>query len=275
YQLGATDFITKPFDEARIKTGAESHLSHLNTRSTPRKTFETGNQDPLTGLLTGRAIHSQIEKDVSFTSQHNLHLAALHVEIDAFKELFVSVGRKRAEVIIEMVAKAITDNTRKEDSVSRLGLSSFAVSLPASDPDTTLLTAHRISLTVAGFKAKFRGAQLPVSVSIGACITEQGAQSDAGRILEIASEAGRQATANGTGEVSSINLNADEEDNQPVQDEISVDHMLNQLKAGGKKDVVAQMDSILDKLTPLFEILNDEEREQLLVSLIESKNAQS
>ena len=47
YQMGATDFITKPFDAAKIKAGAEAHLSHLNTLNAARETSETSNQSPL------------------------------------------------------------------------------------------------------------------------------------------------------------------------------------------------------------------------------------
>jgi two-component system cell cycle response regulator len=264
YRMGATDFVTKPFGAADLKSRAESHLVRISPTD---DTTERSELDPLTGLLTRRGILARIEKDISVSIQHKLQLSALHIEIDGFKELFVRIGRGRAELIVEKVARSIADHTRKEDSVSRISLSSFVVSLPATDPDTSLLIARRICRAVKKYKAKLRGKVLPVSVSIGACIIERGTHANANLILEIAGRAKEQAMAKGRNQVFPIDFSAyRRQDHAKDQPEISIDKVLSKLKANGEKVVMAQMDAILDRLLPIFKLMNSTQKLRFLAS---------
>jgi GGDEF domain-containing protein len=148
-------------------------------------------------------------------------------------------------------------------------LSSFAVSLPATDPDTSLVIAQRICQAVRSIKAKLRGKVLPVSVSIGVCIIERGAHADASLILEIARKAKEQAKAKGASQVFPIDLSAYKKREQTKDDpEISIDKVLKKLKSNGEKVVLAQMEIILDRLLPIFNLMNDTQKKQLVTSWV-------
>ena len=261
YQLGATDFIDKPFDATEIKARAQSHVRYLNdAKSLTQKAV----LDPLTGLLNKRGMLNQLEKDISFSSRHKHQLAVLHIEIDAFKELFVRIGRNRTELIIGKIAQVILDTVRKEDSVARIGLSGFSVSLPAADPDGALLIAHRIGQTVGNLNARVKRRTLPISVSTGACIVDRGAYADAALILKISEDEKERAMTQGLNQVHSIDLSTFRKNaRRESQTAISIDDVLMALDGGDNEEILSQMDFILEELEPIFKLMNDEQKERI------------
>ena len=262
FDLGATDFLTKPFDGADINARAQAHLRY---QETTQSLVESSIVDYLTDLLNYRGFNKQLEKDISFSTRHNHGLTVLNVEIDEFKELFVRIGRSGAETIIKRIAKVISSAVRREDTVARTGLSSFYVSLPGADPDGSLLTAHRIVMAVSAFKATLQGKALPITVSVGACIVAQGVHAEVGMVMNCASDAQKRAARRGLGQVHHIDLDQYRKKNRRASAaEISIDEALAELAQGGEKDVISQMDYLLEELRPLLELLNEEQRKKIL-----------
>ena len=262
FDLGATDFLTKPFDGADINARAHAHLRY---QETTQSLVESSIVDHLTDLLNYRGFNKQLEKDISFSSRHNHGLTVLNIEVDEFKELFVRIGRSGAETIIKRISKVIIGAVRKEDTVARTGLSSFYVSLPGADPDGSLLTAHRIAMAVSAFKATLQGKALPISVSVGACIIAEGMHADVGVVMNCASDAQKRAARRGLGQVHHIDLDQYRKKNRRASAAaVSIDDALAELSQGGEKDVVSQMEYLLEELKPLLALLSDEQRKKVM-----------
>ncbi|MGK0441083.1 MAG: diguanylate cyclase (GGDEF)-like protein [Pseudohongiellaceae bacterium] len=262
YELGATDFLTKPFDGPDINARAHAHLRY---QETTQSLFDSSIVDHLTDLLNNRGFCQQLEKDISFSTRHSHDITVLHIEVDAFKDLFVRIGRNGAETIIKRIAKVIIQAVRKEDTVARTGLSSFFVSLPGSDPDGSLLSAHRICMAVGAFKATLQGKALPITVSVGACIIAQGVSSDVATIIKCATDAQRRAARRGLGQVHHIDLDQYRKKNRRSSaTAVSIDEALLEISQGGERDVISQMDYLLEELGPLLELLTDKQRQKLL-----------
>lgn len=262
YELGATDFLTKPFDAADINARAQAHTRY---QEATQSILESTIVDHLTDLLNHRGFCTQLDKDVSFSTRHNHDITVLNIEIDAFKELFVRIGRSGAETIIKRVSKVIAKAVRKEDTVARTSLSGFYVSLPGADPDGSLLTAHRISMAVSAFKATLQGKALPITVSVGACIVPQGVHSDVSTIMSCASDAQKRAARRGLGQVHHIDLDQYRKKNRRANAAaVSIDEALVEILQGGEKDVVTQMDYLLEELQPLLALLSDEQKRKIL-----------
>jgi diguanylate cyclase (GGDEF)-like protein len=261
YNMGASGFISKPFDAADIRASAQAHI---NYRQTTEQLQQQTILDSLTGLLNKRGFNAQLEKDISFSARHRHQLTVLDIHVDAFKEMFVRIGRDGAEQIVKKVGEVIGESVRKEDTVARTGLAQFSVILPAANPDSSLLIAHRICQTVANFKARHKGKLLPISVSAGACIVEPGVHADCDSVVEIAFQARASAELRGLGQVESIELGAYRraQQGQPST-ALSIDDVLQEIAAGGGKDVQTHIDSVLRELKPIFALLTDEQRQQI------------
>ena len=153
FQMGATDFVAKPFDATDINVRTQAHLRY---QSPADNLSEKATLDAETGLLNRTGMINLLEKDVAFCLRYNKQLFMLHIEIDEFKELFIRIGRKNAEMIIDQIAHIISEEAYQRESVARLGLSSFAISMPGADPDSSLLIAHRVTQIVNNFCIKFK-----------------------------------------------------------------------------------------------------------------------
>lgn len=260
YNMGATSFLTKPFDSADVNSLAQAHIS---SRKVTEQLQEQTLVDPLTGLINRRGFSHQLDKDISFSSRHSHQLTVLDIEIDVFKDMFVRIGRGGAEKIIRKVASVISEAVRKEDTVARSGLASFSVSLPAADPDYSLLIAHRIGQTVGNFKARHKGKLLPITVSSGACVVEKGVFADTDTVLNVAAEAKGWAMSRGLNQVHSIDLGSYR--NANIQrSAVSVDDALEEIRQGGSRDVMSQINHIIDELKPLFNLMTDEQRQRII-----------
>jgi len=265
YEMGATDFIAKPFDATDINARVSSLLrNQVSINPIPEKVLH----DPLTGLLNKRGIFNELEIEINFNVQNKQSLVILHIEVDEFKELFIRIGRTNTEKIIDKIANVISSEVDDDGSVARVGLSSFAASLPHTDLEHGLLIARRIGETVSDFRGKLKGRALPVGVSAGICIVDQGASADSAVVLEIAQQARGSAISQGLSQVSSTNLHDYQKKARLHNDHsISIDEVLKELRTGWVTGVEERMGFILNELRPIFTLMTDAEKERFITKV--------
>jgi two-component system, cell cycle response regulator len=126
--LGATDFITKPFGSVDLIARARAHANH---RRMARKLEAQSLQDALTGLANKAGYLDRLQQDIAFARRHAQPLTLVRIEIDGFRNVFLKQGKAVAEELILHVAQHLRATVRKEDTAARIGLASFALSLPA------------------------------------------------------------------------------------------------------------------------------------------------
>lgn len=286
YDKGATDFITKPFNSTDLRARAQAHADyHRKT-----KVLEENNKvDALTQLGNEQHFRERLAQDVSFVSRHQEDLAVMVVELNDFNGLFLKIGRKGADSVIKQIAKVLLKAVRKEDTVSRLGLARFAVSLPTAKSEGAVQLAERICKVVDSFKAKLRGEAISISVSIGVYIPAYGSRPSYEDVWSGAKEALKEALKVGNSEVYVIRAEAVEGEVAPVAeaaveyvepefepepepvvgalDAISIDKALLQLKAGESDIVALKVPVLLQRFTPIFELLNESQKQALIDSL--------
>lgn len=262
FNLGATDFITKPFKATDIKARARSHADYRrNTKLLEQHTTI----DPISGLLNKRGMQAQLERDLAFTQRHKENLTVMVVELDAFKDLFVRIGRKGAESVINKISKVLMRTVRKEDSVSRIGLASFMVSLPASDPHHSLEMADRICQTVESFKARLNNVVIKITVSVGVCVIgeEKGATLDG--VWYAAQESHRKATELGRSQIYKLSLSEYLKDlKENAELELSIDELLRKLQKGDYEAVLPHLDRALEQMAPLLILLSNEQKQRII-----------
>lgn len=256
YSLGATDFITKPFNGTNLKARANAHVSHQRQTKT---LLERVNLDPVTGLFNKDGFDDRLQKDISFISRHQHDLAVLLVEIDDYKDLYDQVARKGYDSIVRQVGNVLQEAVRKEDTVARVGLARFMVSLPTAKGDGAFGLARRICDRVAGFNVAFRNQKLELTISMGLCSVVAGQQPEVPQILKVLSGALAQAQQQGRGEVCAQGL-----DGQTPESKFSVDQLLTELKYEGKLKAELDGQALITALKPLLVLLSDEQKRDLL-----------
>ncbi|MCG8314280.1 MAG: diguanylate cyclase [Pseudomonadales bacterium] len=257
---GATDFITKPFNSTDLRARA---LAHANFRKTAQALQQNTNVDALTQLGNQPSFMEQLQKDISFISRHHQDLAVLLVEIDDFKELFLKIGRRGSDSVIKQIAKVLQGSVRKEDSVARIGLARFAVSLPTAKPEGAVSLAERICSKIAGFKATLRGETLQISVSMGVFTLARGSRPSVTGAMQEAEAALQDALGKGKATVVSREGKPDEAPKRKTEvAAVSIDQLLDTLAANGSISE-SIMEDALDRLESLWDAFSDSQKQRI------------
>ncbi len=125
--------------------------------------------DPLTGLPNRALVLDRAEQMLAKARRSPSVVAALHIDIDAFKHVNDSFGHAAGDQLLRVVGERLQGVVREQDTVGRLGGDEFVVLLESAPPDAPPeLVAERI-IEVLGHPIELResGKVLSVSASVG------------------------------------------------------------------------------------------------------------
>ena len=169
--MGASDFITKPFDSVQLKARAKAHI---NFEQTSKKLNETTNKlvqqatiDELTGLGGRRYFWKAGEESLSYTRRHGGQFIILRMDIDDFNTIFIANGKQFADKILRQTGSVLSKLVRKEDMVARIGLAKFAMLLRDTDIDNATQLGNRLREEINAVDFEAGQHTLNITVSIG------------------------------------------------------------------------------------------------------------
>ncbi|MGH1441488.1 MAG: GGDEF domain-containing response regulator [Cellvibrionaceae bacterium] len=256
--LGATDFITKPFNPTDIRARAHSYAK---LSSTTKKLREKTTIDGLTGLLNPRGFYHQLDKEIAFATRHHYDMSAMSVEIDNYKDLFISMGRSGTERLIKRIGAILSTTFRKEDTVARVGLARFCISMPLVNRENAMEMANKICHNIENLKAILKGKRLKLTVSAGIShfIPQEGNHSK--ELIKATENALSKATNLGQ---SQIYLSEVAEKSTLNGKLLSIDSLIEQLNKGEEGLVADQLNEAIDHLAPLIALLSHEQKQKIL-----------
>lgn len=259
FELGATDFITKPFKATEILARAEAHASYQRDKESLQKSADI---DLLTGALNRQGLDKQLEKDVSFVNRHGENMAVILFELDDFKTIHKRIGEQTANRIIKQAATILQNAVRKEDSVGRYGLEKFLIVLPMAKAEGVIVLAKRLCERIGSFKMTIGGDPFPISMSAGIATARKGNPVTAQGLMQSAEQALANAKTLGPGEVQILKLEAAGEEDVPVA--VSIDNLLETISKGAAEISPAELEAAVLRLKPLLALMTDTQRQQLL-----------
>ena len=260
FEVGATDFITKPFKSTELVARAEAHASYRKDKDNLQKSVEI---DLLTGALNMTGLMDQLERDVSFINRHGENLAVVLFELDDFNTVFSKLGKQNSEALIKQTAGSLKNAIRKEDSIGRYGLEKFTIVLPMAKTEGVILLAKRICEKIAAMKMSIGGESFSVTMSAGVASVRKGHRASAKALLKLSEQALGNAKALGRGEVQLLKL--DESGSAAeLTSTVSIDSLLERLEKGEIEITEAQMDLVVRQLIPLVAQMSDKHKQKLL-----------
>lgn len=123
--------------------------------------------DQLTGLGNRRFLSEKFEELSERRRKERGELAALHIDLDRFKQINDTIGHAAGDQVLIDVANRIRRNVRADDVVARIGGDEFVILLrvpEGSDRPETLANALLIDLIKPSF---FEGRECRFGASIG------------------------------------------------------------------------------------------------------------
>ena len=125
--------------------------------------------DGLTSIPNRRCFDDRMNMEWHRAIRDNTFISILMMDVDKFKIYNDTYGHQQGDVVLQAVAKTITQSLeRPSDFGARWGGEEFIVLLPNTDSDGALTIAERIRLNISNVAIPCAdGAETKVTVSIG------------------------------------------------------------------------------------------------------------
>jgi two-component system cell cycle response regulator len=135
--LGAVDFITKPFEVIELTARVRSIL---RLQSAMHMLAVKAQIDGLTGLWNRKYFDARLESEFSESLRHGRPLALIMTDIDKFKSLNDGYGHPFGDLVLERFARILSSG-RSSDVACRYGGEEFGIVLPS----TSIAEAHDVA----------------------------------------------------------------------------------------------------------------------------------
>jgi len=204
-QMGAFDYVTKPFDEGELIARVNIQLQLKDLREVlqekNRQLQELANRDGLTGLYNHRYFHEQLSKDFLRARRYNENLSCVLLDIDYFKSFNDTHGHQTGDVVLRTLGGLIEDSIRGSDLAARYGGEEFAIVLYHTDGPGAYQIAERLRQAVEDCKVRDKGNVLYVTISLGVATFPHEVIHDSNDLVECADKALYKAKENGRNRV--------------------------------------------------------------------------
>ena len=165
--LGAIDYITKPFNKAIVKLRIKNYLD-LKIKNDMLEKLSM--YDGLTNIRNRRFFDETFEKTFSEIKRDKKSLAVLMIDIDFFKPYNDNYGHGQGDETLRKVAKALEKTIKRaSDFVARYGGEEFVILLKDINKDGVEAVANNLLNAVRELKIthEFSKIENYVTISIG------------------------------------------------------------------------------------------------------------
>lgn len=166
--LGAIDYITKPFNKAIVKLRIKNYL---NLKIKNDMLEKLSMYDGLTNIRNRRFFDETFEKTFNEIKRDKKSLAVLMIDIDFFKPYNDNYGHGQGDETLRKVAKALEKTIKRaSDFVARYGGEEFVILLKNIDKTGLQTVANNLLNAVRELKIthEFSKIENYVTISIGA-----------------------------------------------------------------------------------------------------------
>ena len=145
--LGAADYITKPFNVDLIKVTVAKVLEMRKSRGLGQQTETSATIGAIDGVTQAcnAILFSQLfENEIGRSKLRNHECALLVAEIDNFEKYRDNGGQAASDEVVRAFAKVLRDESRPGDIVGRLDSGEMAILLPETTRDEANTLAQKV-----------------------------------------------------------------------------------------------------------------------------------
>jgi diguanylate cyclase (GGDEF)-like protein/PAS domain S-box-containing protein len=123
--------------------------------------------DPLTDLPNRRVLAEKLEYEKIRFDRSKNPFTIIIGDIDHFKEINDTYGHDAGDQILTDIARMLSNNSRKQDIVSRWGGEEFIILLPETDLGNGAILAEKLRAKIESVDFSYQGTEIPVTLSFG------------------------------------------------------------------------------------------------------------
>lgn len=166
-RLGASGYITKPFDRELVRARIGAHIRVVKyVRDVERLSMI----DALTDIPNRRSFDVNINEEWRRMFRTRSPISLLMIDVDHFKDYNDTYGHPQGDVLLKCLAHTFVKCLRRPyDTVARIGGEEFAVTLPDTDLVGAIGVAESIRAAAESLRVprESAGTDTSVTVSIG------------------------------------------------------------------------------------------------------------
>ena len=192
-ELGADDYLTKPFDSeelrARLLVG-ERILNLQDDLIAAREELRfRATHDLLTGISNRGTVMDALRNELSRQLREQKSFGVILVDIDHFKNVNDTYGHLCGDEVLQAVARRMRECMRPYDTVGRYGGEEFLIIASAADARGTLALAERIRHVLESKPVVTQAGEVRITASLGAAMSTDARGADPQTLLRLADKA--------------------------------------------------------------------------------------
>lgn len=141
FDLGAVDFITKPFELTELRARVRSSLK---MSALLRMLEQKAQIDGLSGLYNRAYFDDRFQEEYDRSVRHGHPFSIGLIDLDHFKQINDTYGHPAGDMVISGVARLILQQCRNIDIACRYGGEEFVLIMPETTPAQAFTLCERI-----------------------------------------------------------------------------------------------------------------------------------
>lgn len=258
--IGATDFITKPFDKAQLLARVRAHAKFDETKRNLKYTSdalaEQSAVDPLTKTRNRRYLLQRGDQDLAFAARHQQDLAIIAIGIDGFSNIKFKYGEQTSDGVLVWVAGLLTDIMRKEDTIARIDDGSFGIIAPTAPRVDAVTLCERMRKRISHTPYSETVIALPVTVSIGLVSHGHNETLQFSAYLELAEQRLQLAQTDGSNRIIASDRVAPPAQTSAANEVPDVNTALNMMSKRHYDALLPFLLALVRRVFPLLELAN-------------------
>ena len=164
FDVGAVDYIQKPFDSVELNTRVRAAL---RTKRFQDRLAQSAMIDGLTGLWNRAHFDQRIHEEVAAALRYDRPMSLIMMDVDKFKNLNDNHGHLFGDEVLQVVGDVLQDSVRTTDWPCRYGGEEFGLILRETDLDGAIILAERIRKEIGSLQLHNKAQLVPVTSSFG------------------------------------------------------------------------------------------------------------
>lgn len=141
FEIGAVDYLTKPFNSLELFARIRNHLELKRVKDELKTMAVT---DSLTGLFNHGFIYKRLKEEVEKAKRYDKDLSIMMLDIDKFKKINDNYGHQFGDKVLKKISAVIKSCIRNIDILGRYGGEEFLLVLPETELKAGVNVAERI-----------------------------------------------------------------------------------------------------------------------------------
>jgi diguanylate cyclase (GGDEF)-like protein len=169
FDLGAVDYVVKPFEPAELRARVRAAL---RTKRFHDLLSARSHVDGLTGIWNRSYFNQRFGEEMSAAQRYGRTISLVMLDLDHFKGLNDSYGHPFGDQVLQAVGDVLHAFLRTTDAPCRFGGEEFALALTETDEKGAAITAERVRVQIAQLAFRPQDKHVQITASFGvACST--------------------------------------------------------------------------------------------------------